>query len=150
MMMTNMMTAMKTSISEVLETMFYLPVEFSQDARLSDAGLDDSAPVMACELGFSGEIQGKLILVVPRNLLAGMTENFMGETAAPGDDALLEGTLTETLNMICGNMLGRLETRDPLELGIPMKLDTLDSSADDMFTIIETIGAKMAIRLVVA
>ena len=34
------LTAMKTSISEVMETMFFLPIEFGQESILSQSGMD--------------------------------------------------------------------------------------------------------------
>lgn len=146
-MMTHLMTAMKTSISEVMETMFFLPVEFLDDTPLSQTGLDDMDAVMACELTFSGPSSGKLTLVIPRDLLAEMTENFIGESKKDNPDPYLEGTLKEALNMICGNMLGRVKTDTPFELGIPLRIDSIDSQEPQDFTLIETIGSKLAIRL---
>ena len=147
-MMKTMMTAMKTSISEVMGTMFYLPVEFLGESGLSAHGFDDMDAVMACELAFSGQYSGKLTLIIPRDLLTEMTENFMGELKTQDTEDLLKGTLTETLNMICGNMLGRIESTDPFELDIPQSIETIANDNDQPFTIVETIiGSKMAIKL---
>ncbi len=140
-----LMTAMKTSISEVMETMFFLPVEFGLESTLDQCGMDKKN--MACELTFTGNASGHLILVAPESLVAEMAENFMGESLENLTKEHLSGTLTEMLNMVCGNALSKTDTKNPFELGIPKMIDGSKISREEVFTIVETIESKMAIQL---
>ncbi len=148
-MTTAMMTAMMTSISEVMETMFFQPVEFEQDQLPGPAVLDTPEPVMTCQLKFSGDFSGFFILVVPKDLLSTLAQNFMGETEKTLDPSLLEGTLTEMLNMIGGNALKKLESNVPFELDIP-EIKDLDTGKTKpvFFTLVRTTGSTMAAGIV--
>lgn len=139
--------AMTTSISEVMETMFYLPVEFPEESTFIQSGMGKHKPNMACRLGFSGDFSGYFILVIPKNLLVDMTENFMGESRENLKEEHLSGTLTETLNMICGNTLSRVDSNVPFELDIPKVIDEPDIPESRLFTIVETTPSMMAIHV---
>lgn len=141
-----LMTAMKTSISEIMETMFFLPVEFGQETTLALWKLNKKN-YMACRLVFTGDASGLLILVAPQNLIAQMAENFMGESRENLTKEHLSGTLTEMLNMICGNSLSKIEGKTAFELGIPEIMDISQISKKEMVTIVETTDSKMAVIL---
>ncbi len=145
-MKTQLMKAMKTSISEVLETMFFLPVEFGQTAALSRAGLD-AQDTIACRLAFSGDISGHMILAAPEILVLEMAENFMGEPRDQLSREHLTGTLKEMLNMVCGNALRKTPGKTPFKLGIPDIADLSKISSDTQFHIIETDVAKLGMLL---
>ncbi len=138
-------TAMMTSISEVMETMFFLPVEFGEEPISIQSGMDEYKPVMACELKFSGDFSGGFTLVTPKDLLFEITENFMGESRENLEEEHLLGTLTEILNMICGNALSKIESKTPFKLEIPKVIDESKISKTQKFTMIETSQSLMAI-----
>jgi CheY-specific phosphatase CheX len=144
-MKTQLMTAIQTSISEVMETMFFLPVEFGPESTLAESGMDEKK--MACELRFTGQFSGHLILMAPEILVAEMAQNFMGESLENITPEHLDGTLTEMLNMVCGNALRKIEIETPFELGIPKKIDGSTGFETQAFTIVETTESKMAILL---
>jgi len=147
-MMKILTTAMMTSISEVMETMFYLPVEFGEEsATLIQSGMDKLKPNMACQLEFTGDFSGSLTLVIPKELLSEMTESFMGESKGKIEDELLTGTLTETLNMIGGNGLSRIDSKKPFGLNIPRVIDESKLSKTQIFTIVNTPESMMAINI---
>ncbi|WP_041279393.1 chemotaxis protein CheX [Desulfobacula toluolica] len=146
-MMKILMTAMTTSISEVMETMFYLPVEFPEESTFIQSGMDKYKHSMACRLNFSGDFSGHFVLVIPKNLLVDMTENFMGESRDSLEKEHLLGTLTETLNMICGNTLSRVDSKVPFELNIPKVIDESEIPKSELFTIVETTPSMMAIHV---
>ena len=153
-MMKILTTAMMTSISEVMETMFYLPVEFVEEpGTLIQSqilnGKDKLKPNMACQLAFTGDFSGSLTLLIPKELLYEMTESFMGESREDLEDAHLTGTLTETLNMICGNALSRVDSKKPFELDIPKMIDESSIPKTQMFTIVETPQSMMAINITI-
>jgi CheY-specific phosphatase CheX len=137
---------MKTSISEVMETMFFLPVEFGEESTLEQCGMDINDN-LACRLAFTGDVSGSLILAAPESLVAEMAENFMGESKDQLTSEHLSGTLTEMLNMACGNALSKTDSKVPFELGIPEMMDTANISGKEVFTSVETSESKMAILL---
>ncbi|MCD4742365.1 MAG: chemotaxis protein CheX [Desulfobacteraceae bacterium] len=144
-MMKILMTAMKTSISEVMETMFFLPVEFGEEATLAQCGMDK--PIIASELKFAGDLSGSLCILASKNLIGEMAENFMGEARGLLTDDHLLGTLTEMLNMVCGNALSKIDTKVPFKLGLPEVIEESKIHEKEMLTIVETAESNMAIRL---
>ncbi len=144
-----LMTAVKNSISNVMETMFFLPVELGPETKWADCRMD-TAPVMACQLEFSGDVSGTFILAAPETLVLEMTENFMGESETRLLPVHLSGTLTEMLNMVCGNALSSITASVPFELGIPQVIESADIPADTVFTLVDTIDAPLAIHLTLA
>ena len=147
-MMKLLTTAMMTSISEVMETMFYLPVEFDEKPGTIQSTMDANKPNMACQLRFSGDVSGHFILLVPKVFLTQMTENFMGESREALEDEHLSGTLTEMLNMICGNALSKIDSKKPFDLDIPKVIDESTIPETQMFNIVETTQSKMAINII--
>lgn len=146
-MKTILMKAMTTSISDVMETMFFLPIEIAGETNLGQAGIDDLTMLMACQLTFKGDVSGAVVLAVPHELLIEMTENFMGESQDRLTREHISGTLTEMLNMVCGNALSRVEASVPYELGIPDVVSTEQIEGDDACLIFNTLDSKMIIRL---
>jgi len=149
-MMKTLKTAMTTSISEVLETMFYLPVEIGEESTLIQSGMDMDLPNLACQLNFIGDFSGNFTLVIPKNLLEEITEDFMGESRESLEEEHLLGTLTEILNMICGNALKKIKSNIPFDLDIPKVIDECKILENQVFAIVETPQSKMAVSLVLA
>ena len=142
-----LMKAMMTSISEVMETMFFLPVEFGEETTLIQSGITKNSPTLASQLKFTGDVSGSLSILVPKELVGEMAENFMGESQDQLTDEHFSGTLTEMLNMVCGNALSKTESKVPFELGIPEVIDESKIQENEKITIIETTVSKMAIFL---
>ena len=141
-----LMKAMMTSISEVMETMFFLPVEFDGESTLAECGLSNEKNNV-CKLTFTGDYSGSLSIVAPKSLVAEMAENFMGEAKGMLTEEHFTGTLTEMLNMVCGNALSKIDAKIPFELGIPQVIDESEIQENEKVTIIETTVSKMAILL---
>ncbi len=71
--------AMKTSISEVLETMFFLPIEF-QNPQESEAFLQNGDNLaLAAKLDFEGPFKGQFILLTPPKLGRSLAASFVGK-----------------------------------------------------------------------
>jgi CheY-specific phosphatase CheX len=131
-----------------METMFYLPVEFGEKPTvLNLSGMDGNKPGMACQLKFSGDFSGYVTLLIPEDLLFEMTQSFMGESSENLGDEHLVGTLTETLNMICGNALSRIDSKIPFELDIPKVMDESKILESEIFTIVKTPQSMLAINI---
>ncbi len=145
--MKSLMTVMMTSISEVMETMFFLPVEFGEETKAINDRMKEYKPDMACQLKFSGDVSGKITLLIPESLLGEMAENFMGTPKEELTSEHISGTLTEILNMVCGNALGKAESKVPFELAIPEMIDESTISDSLLFNIIQTPDAAMAMNI---
>ncbi|MFH1156211.1 MAG: chemotaxis protein CheX [Pseudomonadota bacterium] len=113
-----LMTRIVDSTSEVMETMFYMSVEYRKNLSLGETPLGTQIPE-TCMLSFSGAMTGTLLLAMPAGVLEALSCSFLG--AAQGDvtAAEKEGTLKEALNMITGNALSRMDPQKSHHLGIP-------------------------------
>jgi len=120
MIMTNLMTQITVSISEVMETMFYITVE-PRDGNITieTSGLLESGKIEAATITFHGIFSGTIALIIPVNLLIIMAENFMGERRQYLTEEHLEGTLKEALNMLAGNAFSKIDSRSSFCLGVP-------------------------------
>ena len=143
-----LMKAMITSISEVLETMFFTPVEIGPEMMFEESCVEKNTSI-ACQLTFTGDTSGKLIIVSPAELTADMAENFMGESKDQLTQEHLSGTLAEMLNMVCGNALSKIKQKEPYELGIPELIPSSDLNEKNACVLIETIDSRMAVLLVI-
>ncbi|HKK90495.1 MAG TPA: chemotaxis protein CheX [Desulfobacteraceae bacterium] len=137
------MTQMKTSISEVMETMFYYPVEIrggTFDHVFRSQGTTTAA------IRFSGPFCGSIHLAIPEALLSAMAENLMGVEQESLGVEQIQGTATEALNMITGNSFSRMDAPSPFDLGIPVVTDTAPGNpCRDNTLIIKTPDGTMAI-----
>ena len=145
-MMKNLMTLMKASISEVLGTMFYLPVEFREDLSLEKIEPIKKEIKTGCSLKVTGSLSATFQLFIPDPLLLNMTQNFMGEDPENCTEEYLNGTLKETLNMIVGNTLKSIDTKTPPDLDIPETIDTTDIGSSPLIAI-ETIDGTMIMQI---
>ena len=144
--MKNLMTLMKTSISEVLETMFYLPVEFRENLPPVITESIKKNIKTGCRLKVTGSLSATFQLFIPDQLLLDMTQNFMGEDPENCNEEYLNGTLKEALNMITGNALKSLETKTPPDLDIPEIIDSSDMGSSSLL-IIDTINGTMIMQI---
>lgn len=118
-MMKELKSKMTTSISEVLETMFYMSLEFEEQTDINSSGLLDASNIRVCKLVFSGNMSGHFILITPESLLLTMAEDFMGESRENILKEHTDGIIKEVINMVAGNMFAALDDRVEFKLGIP-------------------------------
>jgi len=148
--------AMKTSISEVLETMFFLPLEVSETE--TDAPLFRIPPekLTSARLEFQGVFQGEAFFLIPHTLATSLTADFMGRESSEIDPDDVQGTLKELLNMICGKALSLLDPKQIFKLGIPeiinsgMALEGFCSKEESDITLVfNAIENQLAVRIVI-
>ena len=111
-----LITAMKTSISEVLETMFFCPLEFEPSAD-SEASLLDTP--MSARIAFTGPLAGVMRLKLSRGLALSLTADFLGVDPEAVDDLQIAEMVKEMLNMFAGNTFSRFDAGAVFDLGIP-------------------------------
>ena len=110
--------AMKDSISEVLETMFFMPVDFMCTGNGKDKPADKTEPI-AAQLHFSGPVSGCIRLTAPKNLARDISSDFLGidpDEVAPED---MVGTVKEMINMLAGNTLSLYNPKVVFDMGVP-------------------------------
>jgi len=145
---------MRTSISEVLEKMFFLPLDFSEAETPGELWEDPgAADLMAVQMSFSGPFSGSLVFLIPRKLGVDMTADFMGieRDAVPAEH--VEQTAKEILNMIAGSTFGRLDDQAVFELGIPettpaeTALKELSTRREYLFHGVDTLESRIGLVL---
>ncbi|MCG8565144.1 MAG: chemotaxis protein CheX [Desulfobacterales bacterium] len=109
-----LMTQVKNSIFEVMETMFFLNLEEG------DPVPEDLDPACrGCAIPFKGVISGKIHVAVPPGVLEAMAANFLGLSGESLSEEQITGTLTEALNIIAGNALTHFNPDHYMGLGLP-------------------------------
>ncbi len=107
-------SAMKDAISEVLETMFFVFVDFngdSSEAQLAECESSISLYNSRERVDISFKAREEFARLISANLL-GLDESDVGS-----DD--LEDTMKEFANMVGGNYKARIDVRNQWDLGIP-------------------------------
>ena len=149
----SLIEAMKTSISEVLETMFFCPVAFPETAKSAGWLPSDNSGIIATKQDFSGPISGSFFLVVPEKAALTLTAAFIGKDEESVSQDHVDETPKEIVNMIAGYTLTILDDLALFELGIPERVGFgevgLSSGSEDAIVIgIDTPGGSLLIKLV--
>lgn len=136
--MQTLKTAIMNSISEVLETMFFMSVECEEQASFDVKTLLADERMLASLLPFSGNGSGSFVLLIPSQLLSELTADFMGLDADEISNVELAGTAKEMINMVAGNAFSKMADAASYQLGIPefveeaSKRDSLAAAADSV------------------
>ncbi len=141
-----LMTQMKASISEVMETMFYYPVELKEELGLEESGFFQAEnKVIIAAIDFSGPLNGRLFLMIPEDVLGLMAENLMGLETEKISTAHVTGTAQEALNMIAGNAFSKTPFDVPVDLGVPEIITALPDKGLDHILMVETMDGMVAL-----
>ena len=148
-----LITAMKDSISEVLEKMFFLPLDFSEDENERTLWESKKDDVLVSKMDFSGPISGSYILFTPNGLAISLAASFMGTDDETLSDEQVHETLKEILNMIVGNTFCIFDDQTIVNLGLPEmttfdNMDATTSSGEEIFIAINTLDESLALKIV--
>jgi CheY-specific phosphatase CheX len=124
-------SAMKNSISDVLETMFFLAVDFDDSVSLDEFWDPDKDKITAARLNFNGPLSGYCILYIPEKLSVSITADFMGKEEKDVSDNQVKETVKEITNMITGNAFSLYDPEAVFNLGVP-ELTGLDDFHKDL------------------
>ena len=147
-------TAMKRSISEVLETMFFLPLDFSDTVtpeELWHSGTDD---IVVSKLNFSGPFSGYFLFFFPKGLALSLTAGFLGKNEEMISQDHLTATIREIINMIAGNTFSIFNDQAVFNLGIPesVHIDEVkrdgSNSPQEIFIAVNTLDNCLALKIV--
>ncbi len=148
-----MIQAMKASISEVLEQMFFLPIDMVETQKENiTTGPDDQQTINA-RLGFDGVPSGTFLLNIPKDLAASITADFLGTIPEKLSMEQITGTVKEMINMLAGNTLGAYDPQTPFDLQIPELIappscnGAATCHATDIDIEIETLDNRMTLHM---
>jgi CheY-specific phosphatase CheX len=145
-----MTEAMKASISEVLEQMFFIPIDF----MAPDAVPPDPLASIIAKLGFSGSPGGTFMIQVPESLAQSISADFLGIAPQDLSDDQVTGTVLEMINMLAGGTLSTYDRHALFDLQIPELISSYDAGAwthegfDGIIIRIQTPENRMAFKLI--
>jgi CheY-specific phosphatase CheX len=145
---------MKRSISDVLETMFFLALECADNVKPEEFWNSEKDEVVVTKLNFSGPFSGFFILIIPNELALSLTANFMGEDEESITQDHASGTVKEILNMIAGNIFSNFDDQVVFDLDIPELIHfdeagrTLPGADEEIFILINTLDSRLALKMV--
>ncbi len=147
-----MINSMKTSISEVLEQMFFLPVDLvAADDKKHSIGLERN--FIAASVGFEGDPSGEFLLKIPTELAALITADFLGTLPEQLSEDQITGTVKEMINMLAGNSLSAYDADSPFNLMIPELVPApsgnggADAAETTVDIVIETLESRMTLHM---
>jgi len=149
----DMTTAMKNSISDVLETMFFLSLDFSDDIDILELWNTGKDPVIAAKLSFSGPLSGYAVFCIPKKSALSITADFMGKDEQEISDDQINDTIKEIINMIIGNTFSMYDSDVVFDLGVPELVEFHDSikglpdSEKSFSVVIETMENYLAFQM---
>lgn len=112
-------SAMKNSISDVLGTMFFLPVDFDDSVSIIESWNLNKDKIIAAKLNFDGPLKGYCIFYIPEKLAVSITADFMGKGKGVISSNQMKETVKEITNMIAGNMFSLFDSEAVFNLGLP-------------------------------
>ena len=148
-----LITAMKASISDVLETMFFLPVDFSDNGEIDRLWGNKKDQIKIAKLNFEGPFSGYAFFYIPQELALSITADFMGEDKEKVSDLQVEGTVNEITNMLVGNTFSLYDPQAVFNLDTPelIRFEELHKDSPDadstISIVIETPENHMAFQM---
>ncbi|OQY11368.1 MAG: hypothetical protein B6I31_05065 [Desulfobacteraceae bacterium 4572_19] len=150
-----MKKAMITSISEVLETMFFMATEVIEDITISESGLVDIKKLLGVKLEFSGKISGDFILLIPSDLAEQLASSLIGANISSLTSEHVQGSIKELMNMIAGNTFSYLDSDAQFKLGIPeivkasKIMKAIKANNTNELIIMETLDGNLACGVII-
>jgi len=121
----SLMKVMRAAISDVLETMFFMTVQFGESRCTLQEWFFDKQVLFGATISFNGPSSGSLWLVAPVSALNEITANFLGRGKDEISDEEKRDTVKEALNMIGGHGFSLFGRKDTFTLGIPRSIEGL-------------------------
>jgi CheY-specific phosphatase CheX len=146
---------MKISISEVLETMFFLPIDFLDTAVAEELTDPEKGRIAAVKLNFSGPFSGSFDLFIPEEFALSITANFLGKDKETVSQENVTETSKEIINMIAGNTFAILDDQTVFDLKIPESISFDQAmhstgSEDEIFVKIDAMDNYLVLKMVIS
>ena len=146
-------TAMKNSISDVLETMFFLSLDYPHNISINELWSTGKDQILASTLNFDGPFSGNTVFCIPKKIALSITANFLGKDEKEISDDQMNGTVQEIINMSIGNTFSIYDPDAVFNLEIPemVKFDdflkNLSDSEKTISIVIETLENYLAFQM---
>ncbi|MGD8846172.1 MAG: chemotaxis protein CheX [Desulfobacteraceae bacterium] len=143
-----MIQAMKDSIFEVLEQMFFLPIDLVEDQKENTITGPNNQQSIHARVGFDGVPSGTFLLNIPKELAVSITADFLGTIPEKLSMEQITGTVKEMINMLAGNTLSAYDPKTPFDLHIPeLTAPPCWSHATAIDIGIETLNNRMTLHM---
>ena len=114
-----LMRSIREAISNSLETMFFLPVQFSDTKCTLQEWFSGEQSLIGATLKFYGPWSGSFYLFMPVRLVDEVTGNFLGLEEESIGEEQKKDTVKEAINIIGGHMFSIFDKEGIFRLGIP-------------------------------
>lgn len=114
-----MIKAMRIAISNVMEKMFFQPLQFSTNNATLTEWFSEKGCLVGAAVDFNGPSEGSMYLVLPAAMGSTVAADFLGLENEEISEAQLRDTVSEALNMIGGQVLSLCDRSGAYTLGIP-------------------------------
>jgi CheY-specific phosphatase CheX len=147
--------AMRAAISNVLESMFFLPVQFADSKCTLKEWFSDEQLLFGAGLSFDGSLSGSLWLAVPVSVVNEITASFLGLGKYEINDEQRRDTIKEALNMIGGHGFFLFDKKGTFTLGIPRSIEgqklvgNTSGDSNENIILIETKQNHLAVGVIV-
>ena len=128
----SMMKTMWEATSNVLDTMFYQPVQIRDTNCSLREWFSKKQLLVGATLSFNGPSAGSFYLLLPAMMVTGITANFLGIEEEEINEEQKKDTVKESLNMIGGHMLSLFDTEGAFKLDIPEFIEENDLTEDKL------------------
>jgi CheY-specific phosphatase CheX len=149
-----LISAMKESISDVLGTMFFLPVDFDDSVSHEESWNLNKDEIIIAKLSFDGHLKGYCVFYIPEKLALSITADFMGRKKEDTSNDQVKETVKEITNMIVGNMFSLFNQEAVFNLGVPAMVDfddfqnNLSGSKDKIYIAIQALEDRLAFQII--
>ena len=149
-----LITAMKDSISEVLEKMFFLPLDFTDAGSPGELWNSEKGEIIVSKLDFKGPSSGYFVFFIPEDLALSLTGSFLGRDDEEISQDLINETVKEITNMVAGNTFSIFDDQAVFDFGIPELIPFNEAekdqsdSGEDIFVAVNTLDDCLAVRLI--
>jgi len=128
----SMMKTMREAISDVLETMFFQPVEFADNNCTLQEWFYGKQPLLGATLNFNGPLAGSMYFLIPFRMAGEITANFLGLREEEINGEQKRDTIKEAINIIGGRMFSLFDKKGAFRLGIPELIEEDDLTDDKL------------------
>lgn len=150
-----MMKAMHQAISDVMNKMFFMPMQINEKGLALREWFSDKHTLFGATINFTGPLSGYSYLLIPAEVAREITANFLGVSEKAINGKQEKDTVKEALNMIAGRMFSQFDAKGAFQIGIPElinesgfvagQLDSFNKGA----ILIETEHSRMAAGIVI-
>jgi CheY-specific phosphatase CheX len=150
-----LISTMRNSISDVLETMFFMPLEFSEAADLGELWSMEQDSIMVTRVKFKGPFEGHFDFFIPKDLARSLADSFLGEDEGSISHENVTETIKEMINMIAGNTFSLYDSQAVFDLGIPELLhfdgtaEKGHGPAEEILVVVNTLDNSLAFQMVI-